>query len=46
MWKKTEVMWIGEQEVDLHVVVVGNTIKQVNRLYILGLCIVSERRKY
>ena len=28
--EKTEVMWIGEQEVDLHVVVDGKTIKQVN----------------
>ena len=30
--EKTEVMWIGEQEVDLHVVVDLKTIKQVNSL--------------
>ena len=29
--EKTEVMWIGEQEMDLQVVVDGKTIKQVNR---------------
>ena len=35
--EKTEVMWIGEQEVDLHVVVDGKTIKQVNSfLYLDG----------
>ena len=34
--EKTEVMWIGEQEVDLHVVVDGKTIKQVNSLVYLG----------
>ena len=28
--EKTEVMWIGEQEVDLHVVVDRKTNKQVN----------------
>ena len=28
--EKTEVMWIGEQEVDLHVVVDGTTNKLVN----------------
>ena len=33
---KTEVMWIGEQEVELHVVVDGKTIKQVNRFVYLG----------
>ena len=27
--EKTQVMWIGEQEVDLHVVVDGKTITQV-----------------
>ena len=35
--EKREVMWIGEQEVDLHVVVVGKTIKQVNSfVYLCG----------
>ena len=34
--EKTEVMWIGEQEVDLHVVVDGKTIKQVNSFVYLG----------
>ena len=34
--EKTEVMWIGEQEVDLHVVVDGKAIKQVNRFVYLG----------
>ena len=34
--QKTEVMWIGEQEVDLHVVVDGKTIKQVNSFVYLG----------
>ena len=34
--EKTEVMWIGEQEVDLHVVVDGNTIKLVNSFVYLG----------
>ena len=29
-------MWIGEQEVDLHVVVDGETIKQVKRFVYLG----------
>ena len=29
-------MWIGEQEVDLHVVVDGKTIKQVNSFLYLG----------
>ena len=33
--EKTEVMWIGEQE-DLHVVVDGKTIKQMNSLVYLG----------
>ena len=32
----TEVMWIGEQEVDLHVVVDGKTIKQVNSFVYMG----------
>ena len=31
--EKTEVMWIGEQEMDLHVVVDGKTIKQVKKIY-------------
>ena len=34
--EKTKVMWIGEQEVDLHVVVDGKTIKQVNSVVYLG----------
>ena len=34
--EKTEVMWIGEQEVDLHVVVDEKTIKQVNSSVYLG----------
>ena len=34
--EKTEVMWIGEQDVDLHVVVDGNTIKQVNSFVYFG----------
>ena len=34
--EKTEVMWIGEQEVDLHVVVDGKTIKQLNSFVYLG----------
>ena len=34
--EKTEVMWIGEQEVSLHVVVGGKTIKQVNSFVYLG----------
>ena len=34
--EKTEVMWIGELEVDLHVVVDGKTIKQVNSFVYLG----------
>ena len=34
--EKTEVMWIGEQEVDLHVAVDGKTIKQVNSFVYLG----------
>ena len=34
--EKTELMWIGEQEVDLHVVVDGKTIKQVNSYVYLG----------
>ena len=34
--EKTEVMWIIEQEVDLHVVVDGKTIKQVNSFIYLG----------
>ena len=33
---KTEVMWIGEQEVDLHEVVDGKTINQVNNFVYLG----------
>ena len=31
--EKTEVMWIGEQEVDLHVVVDGKAIKKLTVLY-------------
>ena len=31
--EKTEVMWTGEQEVDMHVVIDGQTIKQ-------GICLV------
>ena len=35
--EKTEVMWIGEQEVDLHVVVDGKTNKQVDIfMYLFG----------
>ena len=35
--EKTEVMWIGEQEVNLHVVVDRKTIKQVNSfVYLCG----------
>ena len=34
--EKTEVMWIGEQEVDLHVVVDRKTIKQVNSFVYVG----------
>ena len=34
--EKTEVMWIGKQEVDLHVVVDGKTITQVNSFVYLG----------
>ena len=34
--EKTEVMWISEQEVDLHVVVDGKTIKQMNSFVYLG----------
>ena len=34
--EKTEVMGIGEQEVDLHVVVDGKTIKQVNSFVYMG----------
>ena len=33
--EKTEVMWIGEQEVDLHVVVDGKTIKQEVDLHVV-----------
>ena len=33
---KTEVMWIGEQEVNLHVVIDGKTIKQVYSSEYLG----------
>ena len=36
MADETEVIWIGEQEVDLHVVVDGKTIIQVNSFCILG----------
>ena len=32
----TEVMWIGEQEVDLNEVLDGKTIKQVNSFVYLG----------
>ena len=32
----SDVMWIGEQEVDLHVIVDGKTIKQVNSCVYLG----------
>ena len=34
--EKTEAMWIGKQEVNLHVVVDGKTIKQVNSFVYLG----------
>ena len=34
--EKTEVMWIGEEEVDLHVVVGRKTIKQANSFVYLG----------
>ena len=34
--EKTEVMWIGEQEVDLHVVVDGKSINQVTSCVYLG----------
>ena len=34
--EKNEVMWIGEQDVDLHAVVDGKTIKQVNSFVYLG----------
>ena len=34
--EKTKVMWIGEQEVDLHLVVDRKTIKQVNSSVYLG----------
>ena len=34
--EKNGVMWIGEQEVDLHVVVDGKTIKQVNSFVYLS----------
>ena len=34
--EKTEVIWIGAQEVDLHVVVDGKTFKQVNSFVYLG----------
>ena len=32
----SDVMWIGEQEVDLHVIVDGKTVKQVNSFVYLG----------
>ena len=34
--EKAEVMWICEQEEDLHIVVDGKTIKQVNSFVYLG----------
>ena len=34
--EKTKVMWIGEQEVDLHEVLDGKTINQVNSFVYLG----------
>ena len=34
--EKIEVMWIGEQEVDLHVVVDGKTVKHVNIFVYMG----------
>ena len=44
--EKTEVMWIGEQEIDLHVDVDGKTIKQVNSFIYLGstVCEVGGRK--
>ena len=48
--EKTEVMWRGEQDVDLHVIIEGKTIKQVNSfLYTWALqCVKMEEvvRKY
>ena len=35
-------MWIGEQEVDLHVVVDEKTIKQVNSLVYLGSTVCED----
>ena len=36
-FEKTDVTWIGEQEVDLHVVLNGNHTKQVDSFGVLGL---------
>ena len=47
--EKTEVMWIGEQEVDLYVVVDGKTIKQVTSFVYLGGTVCEDEgssRKY
>ena len=47
--EKTEVMWIGEQEVDLHVVVDGKAIKKLKFLYTWAVqCVRMEEvvRKY
>ena len=35
-------MWIGEQEVDLHVVIDGKTIKQVNSFVYLGSTVCED----
>ena len=35
--EKIEVIWIGQQEVDLHVIVDGKTIKQVDSFAYLGI---------
>ena len=40
--EKYEVMWIGEQEVDLHVVVDGKTIKQVNSFVYLSVTVCED----
>ena len=40
--EKTEVMWIGEQVVDLHVAVDGKTIKQANSFIYLVQCVRME----
>ena len=42
--EKIEVMWIGEQEVDLHVVVDGKNIKQLNH-FVYNWAVVCVRRR-